>query len=234
MPLCPSKTDRESFVNSTDPMSWLHWWLSAIPSCRPLKHLLQERHPRAAQAEGSTLPAQPLLSEALDQRGPGTTGRHQASAPQEQDDVLTQSCWAVVTQPTHSLSTNVTLEHFSNIPHPLTHPRLLHAEKSMYTRKTRKGKGAKAFLFVQAWGNIQAPNHSQKLCSYISTRNTIPVLLRNSYLSSPCPHRKTKSHMLCSPARFGSAAKKKNNNMGGAPAELSQTVCHPRLLPSSL
>lgn len=74
-----------------------------------------------------------------------------------------------------------------------------------------QGKGAKAFLFVQAWGNIQAPDHSQKPCSYISTRNTIPVLLRNSYLSSPFPHRRTKSHMLCSSARFGSAIKKKKH-----------------------
>lgn len=63
-----------------------------IPSCRPLKHLLQERHPRTAQAEGSTLPAQPLLSEALDQRGPGTTGRRQASAPASPHPTGTRRC----------------------------------------------------------------------------------------------------------------------------------------------
>lgn len=51
-----------------------------IPSCRPLKHLLQEPHPPTAQAEGRTLPAQPLLSKALHQRGSGTAGRRQASA----------------------------------------------------------------------------------------------------------------------------------------------------------
>lgn len=95
----------------------------------------------------------------------------------------------------------------------------------MYTRKLLKGKRAKAFLFVQAWGNIQAPNHSQHPRSYISTRNTIPILLRNSYLSSPCPHRKTKSHMLCSPARFGRAIKKKIYIYGRSARQNSPKPC---------
>lgn len=86
MILCPSKADLKSFTSSPDPMSWLHWWLSAHP------HLLQEPHPPTAQAEGSTLPTQPLLSKAFNRRGPGTTGRHQASAPASPQPTGTQGC----------------------------------------------------------------------------------------------------------------------------------------------
>lgn len=82
--------------------------------------------------------------------------------PQEQDDVLTQGCWAVVTQPTHSLSTNVTLQHFGNIPHPVTHPRLLHVERSHLHQKATQGERSQGIFVCTGSGKYSSTESLSK------------------------------------------------------------------------
>lgn len=131
----------------------------------PLKYLLQEAHPCTAQ-RGASCPHILCFPRRSSGEGWGPPGdiRHGPQPPRPQGRRQCSHTENTVTQPTHPPTARAPTSHSGT---SVIFPTLLHIQdcftrrNPIYTRKLLKGKRAKAFLFVQARGNIQAPNRSQ-------------------------------------------------------------------------
>lgn len=179
-----------------------------VPSCRPLKPPLQEPHPHTAQAEGSTLPAQPLLSRALDQRGPrnmgGTSGFSSNLSPPHTNrtTVSHEAAGLLRHNPPTAYAPNVTLRHFSNIPHPLTHPRLLHAEKSHLHQRATQGEGSQGIFVCTDLGKYSRTKSLSKAALLHKHKKYNPCLVKKQLPVFTLPAQKHHEPHAVQPCTF--------------------------------
>lgn len=104
---------------------------------------------------------------------------------------------AAVTQPTHSLSTDVTLRHFGNIPHPLTHPRLLHVEKSHLHQKATQGERSQGISVCTGLGKYSSTESLSKATLLHKHKKYNPCLVKKQLPVFTLPAQKKLRAACC-------------------------------------
>lgn len=158
---------------------------------------------------------QPLFPGALAQGGLRSTDpAGNAPTPnREQGDVLTPSCSKAAT---HHPGTNVTLRHFAHSPHPFTHPRLLHTDKSHPCQQPVRGERSQSVSVCTGSGKRSGTKSLSEAILLRKHKKYNPCLVKKQLPAFTLPH-------AVQPCTFWQGYKNEEEEQ----QQRSRKLCHP-------